>query len=381
LSQVRTILYGAATLMLAALTSPDMVRSALAVSASALFEATPFLLVSVALARLLPRRHHAAAYLGCGCSSGPSARSIPAVAATWLVFGPQIALARFAAAIFAARFIQRRLRQCADEDAFHLLGELAALLPAALLAAAAMEFFARFDPARLSPLGVTLVGIALGFGAAPCGLGAIAVAGALRLRAPLAAMAFLCVAGIVDFRALASRAQRCCNHDACAYALLAVSLSVVAWRHGDALVHPAIAVALAICAPVAFLYAIIYRRQACTPARVAPSLMLIGALVGAPPPAYYATETTLADLFPGERLTFTGVLTRQGRSCALVRYAITCCRADAAPIAVRLDRTPSYPAGTWLRVKGQIESLRGDLRLDPQQVERIAPPSDPFVYR
>jgi uncharacterized membrane protein YcgQ (UPF0703/DUF1980 family) len=80
-------------------------------------------------------------------------------------------------------------------------------------------------------------------------------------------------------------------------------------------------------------------------------------------------------------LTFTGVLTRQGRSCALVRYAITCCRADAAPIAVRLDRTPSYPAGTWLRVKGQIESLRGDLRLDPQQVERIAPPSDPFVYR
>jgi hypothetical protein len=378
---VRTILYGAATLTLVALTSPDTVRSALAVSASALFEATPFLLASVVLARLLPRRHHAAAYLGCGCSSGPSARSIPAAAATWLVFGPQIALARFAAAFFAARFIQPRLRQCGENDALHLLGELAALLPAALLAAAAMEFFARFDPARLSPLGVTLVGIALGFSAAPCGLGAIAVAGALRVRAPLAAMAFLCIAGIVDFRTLARRAQRCCDHDACAYALLAVSLGVVAWRHGDALVHPAIAVALAFCAPVALLCALIYRQRACARARVAPALMLIGAFAGAPPPAYYATETTLTDLFPGERLTFTGVLTRQGRSCALVRYAITCCRADAAPIAVRLDRTPSYPAGTWLRVNGQIESVRGDLRLVPQQIETIAPPGDPFVYR
>ena len=62
--------------------------------------------------------------------------------------------------------------------------------------------------------------------------------------------------------------------------------------------------------------------------------MLAGVMVAAPPPAYTMTETTLTDLFPGERLDFTGRLARNGDSAALVRYAITCCRADATPVAV-----------------------------------------------
>ncbi len=109
--------------------------------------------------------------------------------------------------------------------------------------------------------------------------------------------------------------------------------------------------------------------------------MLIGALAGAPPPEYRATETTLTDLFAGEHLRFTGSLERQGSAAVLVRYAITCCRADAAPIAVRLTNAFEYPSGTWLQADGTIESVQGDLRLVPGRIERVAPPVDPFVYR
>jgi uncharacterized membrane protein YcgQ (UPF0703/DUF1980 family) len=109
--------------------------------------------------------------------------------------------------------------------------------------------------------------------------------------------------------------------------------------------------------------------------------MLAGALIGAPPPVYHATETTLAEIFAGERLSFTGVLTCADGTCALVRYAITCCRADAAPVAVRLSAAPRYATGTWLRANGRIDEARGELRLVAQSVERIPPPLDPFIYR
>jgi uncharacterized membrane protein YcgQ (UPF0703/DUF1980 family) len=109
--------------------------------------------------------------------------------------------------------------------------------------------------------------------------------------------------------------------------------------------------------------------------------MLIGALAGAPPLQYSATETTLTDFFPGERLIFTGALSRDTSNDALVRYAITCCRADAAPVAVRLVRPLPYAAGTWLRVDGTLARSSGELRLRPQRIERIAPPADPFIYR
>jgi len=109
--------------------------------------------------------------------------------------------------------------------------------------------------------------------------------------------------------------------------------------------------------------------------------MVAGVLIGAPAPSYRATETTLADLFPGEQLSFTGRLTRQGARAALVRYAITCCRADAAPIAVRVDPPPRDSDGAWLRVVGNVESVGGKLRLVPRSVAHIAPPTDPFIYR
>jgi hypothetical protein len=376
---VRIALYAAALLALATLISPETLRCALATSASALFEAAPFLLAGIVATRFF-RHPHAIAYLGCGCTAGPSARSLPAAAAAWLLFGPVVAVARFAAALVVARSFRRESRIGCPHPS-DLLGEFAALLPSALLAGAAAQFAAAIDPAKLSPLLSAAAGALLGFTAAPCGLGAIAVAGALRVQAPIAATAFLCVAGIIDLRALAPRTHSGNSHDAFAYILLAGAFAIVALRRGDALVHPAIVPLLAACAAAALIGAIAYRREQSAARRCAPVLMLLGAVAGAPPPQYHATETTLTDLFAGERLTFTGSLTRDGAESALVRYAITCCRADAAPVVVRLDRAPRYAPGSWLRVDGRIESIGGDLRLVAGSAQRIAPPADPFIYR
>jgi hypothetical protein len=378
---MRVVLYGGAALGIAALSSPDALRGSLATSASALVEATPFAFAAILLS-LLFRRSVAIAYLGCGCTTGPSARSIPVTAATWLIFGPLVAIARCAAAVLVARILRRRLQCDSARESHNPVGQLTAILPAVLLAGASAQLFAAFDPARLSPVGSAIAGALLGFSAAPCGLGAVAVAGTLRAHAPIAAVAFLCVAGIADLRAIGLRRSHLhADHDALAYALLAVALGIVAWRHGDSLVHPVLSPILGCCATAALLYAVVHRRTSFAPARVAPGLMLLGALIGAPPPSYHATETTLTDLFPGERLTFTGALSCETDTCAVVRYAITCCRADAAPVAIRLNRTPPFPSGTWLRTDGRIASVRGDLRLVSQRFDRIAPPSDPFIYR
>ncbi|HEY1884403.1 MAG TPA: hypothetical protein VGG51_15345 [Candidatus Cybelea sp.] len=157
-----------------------------------------------------------------------------------------------------------------------------------------------------------------------------------------------------------------------------MALGAVALRGGDALVHPALAPVLGFSAAIALAGAARHRREISPAQRAAPILMLAGLFTAAPPPPYYATETTLSGLFPGERLTFTGTLVRDGSHIAVVRYAITCCRADASPVVVRLDRAPPYEAGTWLRVDGRID---GDLRLKAARTQRIAPPIDPFVYR
>ncbi|HEY6326056.1 MAG TPA: hypothetical protein VIW73_06005 [Candidatus Cybelea sp.] len=375
------MLYGGAALAFTIVSSPDAVRTALATSASALVEATPFVFAGVVLGCVLRRGGSVVAHLGCGCGSGPSARSLPAAAATYLIFGPVVAAARYCAALLVARALRSRC-EAPDADARpHPLAELSALLPAALMAGAAAQLLGGFDAARLPPLAGAAIGAALGFAAAPCGLGAVALAGALRVHAPATAAAFLCVAGILDLRALRPRSHVQTGDDVLAYALLAAASSIVAWRHGDALVHPALALPLWVCAAAALVCAACHRRRTCATARIAPGLMLAGALIGAPPPTYHATETTLTEVFPGESLSFAGVLTCNDGACALVRYAITCCRADAAPVVVRLSAAPRYAPGTWLRANGRIDETRGDLRLVAQSVERIAPPADPFVYR
>lgn len=379
---MRTILYATAALALATLSSPDGVRCALASSASALIEATPFLFASVALTIVLKRRRHVAEYFGCGCGAGPSARSLPATAATWLLFGPYVALARFGAAAIVGGFLSRCRTHDERDGAGDLrpLGDLAAVVPAALFAGAATQLSTLFETSHVSAIESAIGGALFGFVAAPCGLGAVAIAGALHQRDPIAAAGFLCVAGIADTRALRARWNACGGADAFAYLMLAGALAIVAWRHGDALVHPAFAAPIAGCAVVAACLAFFARQQRCAALRVAPAVMLAGALLSAPPPRYHATETTMRDLFAGERLSFTGTLVRGSANTAIVRYAITCCRADAAPIAVRLARAPAYRSGTWLRVEGVMEDRAGAMQLRARRVQRVAAPNDPFLY-
>ena len=332
--------------------------------------------------QVMVRDDRLAAYAGCGCTRGPSARSIPAAVATALVFGIWVALARLAAAsaVAAATVRHHRHPACAPQRTV-LLEDLQALVPPALLAGCASQLTASLDVSALSPVTAALAGAALGFVAAPCALGGVAIAAALHARAPAAAAAFLCVAGIVDFRALFDRCERSAGADATAYLTLAIALAIVAARYGDALVRPTFAPLLGASAVIAFACAMRYRGEGNPRVRFGPAVMLAGALVTAPPPAYTATETTLTDIFAGERLDFTGRLARNGDSAALVRYAITCCRADAAPVVVRLCEMPRLRAGIWIRATGTIENVAGDFRLRATRLAAVTPPADPFIYR
>jgi hypothetical protein len=379
---VRATLFVAAIIAAALLASPAELRSALATAASALFEATPFILTGVALERIL--RRPVVAYLSCGCGTGPSARSLPAAAATCLAFGPAVALARFLAAVAVARCLG--VGACGRDEAPRYatgpLDELASLVPAALTAAVVTQATAALDISALKPFAQLAGGAFLAFATAPCALGAVAIAGSLHARAPLAATAFLCVAGIVDLRAIGRRHRaHAPPHDALAYATLTLALGIVGCRHGGGLVHPTIARALLGAGVVTLGLFAMHRSHENAHVRYAPALMLAGALAAAPPPQYHATETTLSDLFAGERLTFTGTLARNGGRAALVRYAIACCRVDAAAVVVRLARAPAYPAGTWLRASGEVALDAGEPLLVLRAIERVAPPADPFIYR
>jgi hypothetical protein len=376
LNRVRFV-YAGAVVVAAAVVPPDMLRSALAAAASALYEAVPFLVLAALLSRVLPAG--AMAYAGCGCTPGPSARSLPAAAAVSLAFGPVVALARLVAATVAAAIVGR-LRpspsRCAHRGS-GTLPDLAALVPAALTAGA-LQQIGVFDPHALSPALQFVAGALLGAAGAPCGLGTAAVAASLHARAPAAAAGLLCTAGIIDARVFA-RVHRVADHDALAYALLAAALLTAGIHCGAGLVHPAIGSTFLPCAAVVAVCAYAWRRSASNALRFAPAIMLAGAFVGAPAPHYFATETTMNGLFAGERLTFTG---RLSGGNVLVRYAITCCRADAAPVAVRLTRRLQFTDATWLQASGAIVvAPGGELRLDASSVRRIEPPADPFVYR
>lgn len=382
---MRYLIYGIALLLLFATIPTPSLAGALASAAGALFEATPYIIGGALLARLIGR-DWLVAYLGCGCGHGPSGRSLPAALATYFVFGPVVAVLRLIAATFVACATHSHAtRNCAHRHPHarsSIVDELATLVPSMLLAGLVLQLA---PLAALQHTGIAVqlaVGAALGFVAAPCALGAVAIASALHTQAPTSCVAFLCVAGIADLRTWNTLSQRIGRgHDALANAILAVALAIVAYRAGDALVHPALAPFLGISSIVVLIWFIRERSARNPSARVAPAIMLAGALITAPAPTYTATETTLGNAFPNEPLRFTGVVVRDGATTALVRYAITCCRADATPVVVRLVGNVMYPARTWLAVDGKLVRSHNELRLAAQRIKAIAPPADPFVYR
>lgn len=355
------------------------VVSAIVVNAAAmLLESAPFVLAG-AIAVRVPWRWSGrlAAYLGCGCGTGPSARSLPAAAAAWFAFGPIVAASRLAGAFLMERALRKRL--CAH-DPSSVLTQLRGIWPLALGGAILVPVFPAISGAHAPPAIVFAIAALTAFVSSPCGLGTIGIAAMARAVAPAAAAGYLCVAGIADLRAFVSVRGSREEHDCLAYALASLACALVALRNGAALVNPKIALALWPCA-IAFAYLTFrYRRRSCAASRIAPAIMLAGCTLAAPAPVYRATETTLADAFAGERVDFTGVVVRSADATTLVRYAITCCRADAAPIAIRLDSRPSFKSG-WAHARGALVPRSGGLRLRADSIESVPAPLDPFVYR
>lgn len=357
-----------------------MVTALLVTSAATLFESAPFILAAALLTQT-PLRWNARmnAYLGCGCGAGPSARSLPAAAATWLVFGPLVAGARLAGAMLV-NHLQRESHAC-NHAHTSLLHELQLIGPVALTGASAALFLPAIAGFHASPAVSFAAGGLAAFVMAPCALGAIGFAATLRTITPAAAVGFLCIAGIVDLRAWLRRGTANGTHDVLAYALFALACAIVAVHRGGGLVHPKLALALWPCAAAGVYAAYRFRTQRCPRLRIIPALMLAGATLAAPLPAYHATETTLADAFAGERVDFTGVLTRTSGTATLVRYAITCCRADAAPIVVRLLTAPRQSLHGWMHARGVLVARGNDLRLRADALTPVDTPADPFVYR
>lgn len=379
-----TLLGGCALALLPIATT----RTVVATAASTLFESTPFILAGIILSATgIGRSVRWGAYLGCGCGEGPGARSLPALAATCMVLGPAIAGARFVAALGAARLLARRRSACPhDADASGSpLSQLASLLPMAFAASFIVHLGGSYtgELAHLGPAAAVLAGGIFGFALAPCGLGAVGLAASLHASSPFAAVGFLCVAGIADARALFSRRIPTGRgeHDALAYATAACACAATAARHGQQLVHPHFTDALWICTFIFCIAAIRRRRESAPTLRWAPALMLAAALITAPPPAYVATETTLADAFPGERIAFTGMLVRSPGAVSVVRYAITCCRADAAPVALRLGGDLPPALGGWVTVDGMLVRAGAELHLRVTRFRAARAPADPFIYR
>ncbi len=203
----------------------------------------------------------------------------------------------------------------------------------------------------------------------------------MRGTLPATAAGFLCVAGIADLRVWTRSANDGAGlHDALGYMIAALACALAAARGGAGLVHPAIAAALWPCAIACASFACKYRDRRSIRLRIAPAIMLAGVILCAPPPQYHATETSLDQAFAGEPMDFTGLATQTGSATTLVRFAITCCRADAAPVVVRLERSAPWLRG-WIRAQGVLVQAPDGLRLHVRRIERIAPPADPFVYR
>ena len=354
-------------------------EAVLATAASTLFESTPFILAGMLLAGAASRRGaRLASLLGCGCSGGPGALALPVFGATMLALGPIVALMRSAAAVVAARV----RRAPAPHDARPELGSsLQELLPTALASGVFFAFAPAHALSMLHPALAVVCVVLATFCASPCGFGAIALAATLRASAPYCAIAVLCIAGICDLRSLRFTRASAALHDAPAYAITALACLLLAIHHGNALINPRFVVPLFCSAAMLAFLAWRYRDRRAAGARWAPGLMLLASILTAPAPPYVASATTLGDAFAGETLTFAGSVVTAGEATSLVRYAITCCRADAQPVAIRLTANLREPAGQWIRARGHIVRNGPSLELRVERYVRIPAPADPFLYR
>jgi hypothetical protein len=164
--------------------------------------------------------------------------------------------------------------------------------------------------------------------------------------------------------------------------LLAAALALLAVRGPSGIVNPRL---VSLEAVGAFLALARVRRPTATArtwAAGVPLLMLGALAAGSPVPELRLDAANVTDAYPGARLTFTGATLAAGDRTVVERFAIACCRLDASPVAVPLDRRLPVPGGSWVTVRGIFERApSGRLRLRTEGWQRIARPADPFLYR
>jgi hypothetical protein len=384
-----------ALLLLAAAASlaPEMMRAVLASAAGTLFEATPFVLVASFAERIVPELWPRVAWIarrsawlvGCGCGPVPGALSVPALALCWFGFGPAIALSRALAALAVVR-LAGRCRDGAGEPGGEPLGALAALVAPAIGGAVAGQLLLRTN-AGIPPAIGFLAGALLG-ALSPCAAGSVAFACAVRFTSPATSAGLLATAGLFGFarppRAWTAigRGAKDAGSARLPAAALALACALLVARHGAGFLNPRLVPLVGLTSLLAAGLAVRGSRSGRPAAWAAPATMLAALICGSPPPALPpATATSLDGAFPGEALHFAGVAQHDESSTTLVRLAITCCRADAAPVAVRLDRPLSAPDGAWVEAEGVLVSRSGGLVLHVVHARRTSPPVDPFLYR
>jgi hypothetical protein len=365
---------------------PWLLHQALAATAGTLFEAAPFVLaVSLAPGAFVRRL---AALLGCGCGSaaGPAALSLPAAALCWTVFGPDVALVRFGAAAALHAFGRRSENLHAEPD---VLGQLLSIAVPAFALALATTLLGIGTGLRW-PAGLPApVALGVQFGAgfaagtfAPCSTAAVALAAMLRGPSPFAAAGMLASAGIVPVRRPSMLPKANGTREASlSIALVGLACAALAVRGGSGLVNPRLVPLLWLALPAALAG---LRTRPVTRTRfgvVAPLLMAAALVLGSPVPQTRAPASTLDDVYPGEAIAFLGRATYLRRRTTLVRYAITCCRADATAIVVPTTIPFRFANGAWLRVRGTIAEDGQGAIVRVTSWQRVRAPADPFTYR
>jgi uncharacterized protein DUF1980 len=377
-----TLVPACVVLALIASVPPVSLAGALAAAAGTLFEALPFvvgaaLLPRVRLLKFLPS-------LACGCGGVlPAALALPALALTWISFGPVVSVARAAAALIVLfvrlrRSSAPRLEAAVERDP---LAELTTLALASGLASLVAELIRAHVVLAHGLVGAAAslsLGAVIGI-IAPCATSGLAAAIALRAADPWAAFGLLATSGIFSLHTLRLAAPQV--RDArFAFALLGFVCLIVWARGTHGFLNPRFGLVLPSGALLASIAAI--RR---TPTRssvsfAAPAMVLSALVLGSPPPLD-STATVPVDLYPGRSVAFTGRIARSDSSTTtLVRSALLCCRADAQQLSLTLDRRLAAKPGMWVDVRGVAVARNRSLVLRVDSIRVVTPPEDPYLY-
>jgi len=101
-----------------------------------------------------------------------------------------------------------------------------------------------------------------------------------------------------------------------------------------------------------------------------------------------------ADRYDGRRVVFTGMIMRDevlkehfgGRDTAVYRFLVTCCAADALPLAIAVDsdRAADFAQDQWVRVAGTFFLRRMDDKAVPLVVDTVIEPVEapaiPYLF-